>query len=41
MTLVPSSASGIGAARSAVAILLPPAEAEQVATELEAGGFDA
>ena len=41
MTLVPSSASLGGAARSAVALLLPHAEAEQVAVELEAGGFDA
>jgi MinD-like ATPase involved in chromosome partitioning or flagellar assembly len=41
VTLVPSAASGAGPARSAVALLLPPAEAEQVAVELEAGGFDA
>ncbi len=37
MTLVPAPA----AAPSAVALLLPRTEAEQVAAELEAGGFDA
>jgi pilus assembly protein CpaE len=41
VTLVPSTSAVARSNRSAVALLLPPGEADQVAVELEAGGFDA
>ena len=41
MTLVPTTTAVDRPNRSAVALLLPPAEGEQVALELENGGFDA